>query len=387
MTYKYGDIPDTIRTKKFYPVGRHMWRLYTNLGWEYLESMIEPVINEVSYPLAKLRLDEAIYTAKGIMEGRIKNPEKVMADTLFPPGGFIRSDLQQGSMKLYYGESVDCTYVVCRDDTEEVIFMINGHLEDGIPVDWWMVGPDDELLERRHLKMGIKLKQIPKRTKNFPEAGSRFLDVLRDVRNERTPQWSSSMYQVGIAWGTSADNLIFAISSYEGLAGLFDGISTKTLFNLGDYWFIYVPMPPIINTMIYAGRERFTLMTSNLMSHGNLYFQHIEDEYIAILKEKFAEIYDAGFRMNLEENGVPYPIQTLKCQLPDFRKKKTYENEDFDFKYGPGPWITLDDLQIDLEDAHKGYFFSINHETKPGEFNKEKHLISSGIGRNTEFAK
>ncbi|MHA1298768.1 MAG: hypothetical protein ACTSO9_04910 [Candidatus Helarchaeota archaeon] len=387
MVYTYGEIPDTIRTKKFYPVGRHMWRLYTHLGWEYLESQIEPVINEVSYPLAKLRLDEAIYTAKGIMEGQIKEPEKVMADTLFPPGGFIRSDLQQGSMKLYYGESVDCTYVVCRDDTEEVIFMINGHLEDGIPVDWWMVGPDDELLERRHLKMGIKLKQIPKRTKNFLDAGNRFLEVLRDVRNERTPQWSTSMYQVGIAWGTSADNLIFAVSSYEGLAGLFDGISTKTLFNLGDYWFIYVPMPPIINTMVYAGRERFTLMTSNLMSHGNLYFQHIEDEYIAIMKEKFSEIYDVGFRMNLEENGVPYPIQTLKCKLPDFRKKKTYENEQFEQKFGPGPWITLDDLQIDLEEAHKGYFFSINHETQPGEFDREKHMISKGIGRNTEFYK
>ena len=364
-----------------------MWRLYVNLGYEYLESITEPVINEVSYPLAKLRLDEAIYTAKGIIEGKIKEPEKVMADTLFPPGGFIRSDLQQGSMKLYYGESVDCTYIVCRDDTEEAVFMINGHLEDGIPVDWWMVGPDDPLLERRHLKLGVKLKQIPKNTKSFLDAGNKFLEVLRDVRNERTPQWSSSMYQVGIAWGSSADNLVFCLSSYEGLAGLFDGISTKTLFNLGDYWFIYVPMPPIINTMIYAGRERFTLMSSNLMSHGKLYFQHMEDEYTAILKEKFPEVYDAGFKMNLENNGVPYPIQTLKCKLPDFRKKKTYEKEEFDYKFGDGPWITLEELQIDLEDMHKGYFFEIDHETKPGEFDKEKHLISSGIGRNTEFYK
>ncbi|MFX1450331.1 MAG: hypothetical protein ACFFCM_05790 [Promethearchaeota archaeon] len=387
MPYTFGDIPDDVRTKNFYPVGRHMWRLYTNLGYEYLESQIEPVINEISYPLAKLRLDEAIYTAKGIMEGNIKEPEKVMADTLFPPGGFIRSDLQQGSMKLYYGESVDCTYIVCRDDTEEVIFMINGHLEDGIPVDWWMVGPDDELLNRRHLKLGVKLKQIPKRTKSLTDAGSKFLDLLRDVRNERTPQWSTSMYQVGIAWGSSADNLIFSISSYEGLAGLFDGISTKTLFNLPDYWFIYVPMPPIINTMVYAGRERFTLMTSNLMSHGNLYFQHIEDEYIAIFKEKFSEIYDVGFAMNLEKNGIPYPIQTLKCKLPDFRKKKTYEEEKFDFQFGDGPWITLSDLKIDFEEIHKGYFFDINHETTSGSFDKEKHLISSGIGRNTEFYK
>lgn len=387
MPYTYADIPDKIRTKQFYPVGRHFWRLYTNLGWEFLESMIEPVIKEVSYPLAKIRLDEAIYTAKGIMEGNLKDPQKVMADTLFPPGGFIRSDLQQGSMKLYYGESVDCTYILCRDDKEEIIFMINGHLEDGIPVDWWMVGPDDELLERRHLKLGAKLKQIPKVTKNFTDTGNRCIEILRDVRNERTPQWSTSMYQVGLAWGTSADNLIFEISSYEGLAGLFDGISTKVLFNLPDYWFIYVPMPPIINTMVYAGRERFTLMTSNLMSHGRLYFQHIEDEYVSILKEKFPEIYNVGFAMYLEKDGIPYPIQTLKCKLPDFRKKKIYEQENFNFEFGPGPWITLEDLQISMDDIHKGYFFEIDHETKPGDFDKEKHLISTGIGRNTEFYK
>ena len=121
------------------------------------------------------------------------------------------------------------------------------------------------------------------------------------------------------------------------------------------------------------------------MSHGKLYFQHIEDEYIAIMKEKFSEIYDAGFKMNLEENGIPYPIQTLKCKLPDLKKKKTYEEEKFDFTYGPGDWISLDDLQLDLEEIHKGYFYEIDHETKPGEFDKDKHLISTGVGRKTQF--
>ena len=130
--------------------------MFQHFGWEHVVRGFEKGSEFLGYEVFKYRLNEAIKTAREVLQGKIENPEKIIAFTLFPPGGFIRADLQQGSMKLLYGESVDVSYVGIRDDTMEASFILNGHLEDGIPVDWWMMGPEDEMLDRRHHKYGIK---------------------------------------------------------------------------------------------------------------------------------------------------------------------------------------------------------------------------------------
>ncbi len=342
-------------------------------------------ISNITYDLIKPRLNEAIMTAKATIEGKIERPDIVIADTLFPPGGSIRADLSQGVMKLYYGTSTDCTYTAIRDDTQEVCFMLNGHLEDGIPVDWWFIGPDDELLERRHIKLGYKLKDIPKKSKNLTEIGLRLIDILKDVRNERTPQWANSAYQTSAVWGTGAWNLAFEFSSYEGIAGLYDGVAAKT-YGFPDYWFSYVPWPPLVQTAIYSGRRKFILFSVGLMSENRLYFQHLEYEWQEQTKRNFPEIWDVGIVQQWQKMGVPFPKQTLECQLPNFRKEKTFKNEDFGFNYPPGEWITLDKLQMELQDVFEGYFFDITHETDPQSVTDLPSLIiSKGIGRHTTF--
>ena len=385
MAHSYNEIPDTIRTKRFFPLGRHLWRIFKDLGWDYLGSNIGEAINLISYDLVKIRLNEAIMTAKSTIEGKIKHPEITIADTLFPPGGSIRADLSQGAMKLYYGESVDCTYAGIRDDNQEICIMLNGHLEDGIPVDWWLVGQDDELLDRRHIKLGYKLRDIPKKTKSLTEMGFRFIDILRDVRNERTPQWSTSAYQSSVAWGTGAWNLSFEFSSFESIAGLYDGIAAKT-YGLPDQWYSYIPWPPIVQTAIYSGRRKFILFSVGLMSESRLYFQHVEPEWIDVTKRNYPEIWDVGIVKQWETMGIPFPIQSIDCQLPNYKKDKIYTDEKFDWNFPPGPWITLDMFHIDFNDLFKGYYFNINHETNPEEVKDIRpFIISTGIGRNTEI--
>lgn len=385
LDYSYNDIPDTVRTKQFFPLGRHLWRIYKRLGWNYLEANMGDAINGITYDLIRPRLNEAILTAKSTIAGKIERPDIVIADTLFPPGGSIRADLSQGVMKLYYGVSTDCTYIAIRDDTQEVCFMLNGHLEDGIPVDWFFIGPDDELLDRRHIKLGYKLREIPKKTKNITEIAFRLIDIMKDVRNERTPQWADSSYQASASWGTGAWNLGFEFSSYEGIAGIYDGIAAK-MYGLKDHWFCYVPWPPLVQTAIYSGREKFILFSVGLMAENRLYFQHIDSDFVDHTTTNFPEIWDEGIVQQWKTMGVPFPMQTLDCQLPNFKKSKTIREELFDFNYPPSEWITLDRLQMNIEDIIKGYFFDIDHETNSEDINDLPSLIiSRGIGRHTEF--
>jgi len=104
-------------------------------------------------------------------------------------------------------------------------------------------------------------------------------------------------------------------------------------------------------------------------------------------KTTFPEVWESGIIHQWLNLGVPFPKQTLECQLPNFKKKSTFKEQQFDFKYPEGPWITLDKLHMDLEDIFKGYFFDITHETDPNIEDLPSHIISTGIGRNTTFLK
>ena len=192
--YHYGDIPDTVRTKPYFPLGQRTWMMFKHMGLSAYEDA-NAKLGDILYPTFKRRLDESIMVAKKTMNGKLKDPEKTFSYMLFPPVGAIRSDLQQGTMKLLYGDSCDTTFVVTDDITSEVKILLNAHLEDGIPIDWWMSGPEDDLMERRHLKLGFKIREAPQKIKSMTKLGMSLIDVLKDIRNERAPQWSLATYQ------------------------------------------------------------------------------------------------------------------------------------------------------------------------------------------------
>ncbi|MHA1264638.1 MAG: hypothetical protein ACTSRS_05305 [Candidatus Helarchaeota archaeon] len=176
-------------------------------GYELLRKMIQASV-DFMYPQIKERLDATISSAKEIIDGKIEDPSKIVTYTLFPPVISIRGDLAQGTNKLLFGESVDTTFVVLNDaDQGKIFFMLNAHCEDGIPVDWWLVKPDDELLDRRHMRLGYKIRDLPSKLKyNLTDCGGKLMEILKDVRNERAPQWSTSTYIIGMVWGGAKVN-------------------------------------------------------------------------------------------------------------------------------------------------------------------------------------
>ncbi|MHA1649493.1 MAG: hypothetical protein ACTSYB_04790 [Candidatus Helarchaeota archaeon] len=79
----------------------------------------------------------------------------------------------------------------------------------------------------------------------------------------------------------------------------------------------------------------------------------------------------------------PYPCDSLALEvLKNFKK-----NIDSDYWIYNKKRIRFSDLKIPQEDALKGYYLDVDHETSLDEKIDETRIISIGMGRNTIFKK
>jgi hypothetical protein len=383
--YHYGDVPDEIVTKPFIPLGYNVYTLFREVGHEYLNNALSALTDSL-YDFAVVRLDEAIFTSRDLIAGKLSQPDKVLLYAFFPPVITLQVDLQQGVTKLLYGDSASTAFCVINDITREIVFILCSHQEDGIPVDWWVAGPDDELLERRHIKLGMKLRDIPKKTKSIYKVGERLTDVLRDIRNERTPQFSLSAFVVCPVYGTAACNFLVENSNWEVLAGLCDGMNSKDTYKLPDYWFCYVPWPPFVRTLAMLGRGNFAKRLTGLSTDFKLFSQPVEEEMRTLLKTQVPEVWEINFVRKWNERGLPTPRMSLECQLPDFGDETTYTEEKFDWKYPEDMRaITLEDLDMTIDEALHGIYLDVTHETEKDMEVDKSLIISTGYGRKTRI--
>ncbi|MDD1776769.1 MAG: hypothetical protein LUQ65_01265, partial [Candidatus Helarchaeota archaeon] len=261
--------------------------------------------------------------------------------------------------------------------------ILNGHSEDGIPVDWWVAGPDDELLQRRHIKLGFKIKEIPIRTTNLTQAGFKLIDILKDVRNERAPQWATSSYLVGMVYGTGMANVLAERSNWEAIANIWDGVRPD-IYGLPDFWFAFIPWPTLLKTLTFMPRRDFTLRMSGLTTGSQFAIQSIEETGETWLKNNFPEIWEVSF-VNQVKEGIPLPRHTIDCKLPDTKKKETYRDNLFEWKYPDRNFLKMEEIGATLEDAVRGVFLNIDHEFQ-GRPNASQ-IISKGTGMKTQIIK
>lgn len=381
--YTYGDVPDDYPSKAFMPLGEHNWSNFKALGWEYfLEKVTDKELgffdNAAEFLNEKFMV--AVQTAKKVSSGEIADPENVLTTWFFPPVLYVRSDLQMGTTKLLYGNSTDITFLVVNDQNYEINLLINGHMEMGVPVDYWYLIGDDEVFERRHLKLGHKLRDLPAKSSNFTEAGFRVLDILQDIRNERSPQWANSAYSMAVVWMSAAVNIFQEPSSYSALADIWDGVNAKRIYGLPDHYFCYVPWPPIMNLLFAMGRPEFTIRLTGLLTNNRLNINGFEPRMIQFYKDIAPEMWNLIVN-NMRNNGVPTPRQSLGCTPPNLKDKKVWKNEAFDFIYPEGIRIKPYEWGLTEEEVFSGMYTDITHETPSEPFYKKEHILSMGIGR------
>ncbi|MHA1784853.1 MAG: hypothetical protein ACTSVY_14485 [Candidatus Helarchaeota archaeon] len=387
MKHSWSEIPKDLPGRYFVPLGSHIWRMYKEMGFEKIKEMTQDVSTDILYDTFKLRLDESIQCSKDVIDGVLKtDSEKTMTYMFFPTITTTRVDLQQGSMKLMYGDSVDAAYVCINDYTQEILYVLNTHSENGFPLDWFLLGPEDEVLERRHRKYGIKIKDLPKKTKNIVECGQRIMDVLKDIRNERAPQWSSSLYLIAMQFGSSTIELVLEQSNYESFGTLWAGLNAKRIFGFPDYWFIYVPMPSFINMFAMLERPDFIQKLVGLTTATKFYVQHLEESARIKGRNEYPELIELGVDKTWNEVGLPLPAATLAVKYPNLKKKETWDQEKFDWNYPEeARFFKPEDVNMTIDEVCEGILFNVNHETPMDKKLSRDDMISTGIGRKTKY--
>ncbi|MHA1129700.1 MAG: hypothetical protein ACTSRC_17100 [Candidatus Helarchaeota archaeon] len=393
--HSFGEISDAIPTKYHLPLGVNIWEMFKEHGWEWLKYFFTK-FGETIYDLGKIRLNESIYTANDIFKGKIseEHAKKTLTYAFFPPVLAIRSDLQQGTMKLLFGETCDTTFLFLHDfDDGECMFALNLHLEDGIPVDWWIIGRDDEFFDRRHLKLGYKLKDLPKKSKNLDQAAERIIATLRDARNERTPQWNNSSYSIVLTWCSAGLNMVLETSSYEVLAFMFNGIASKSAYKLDDYYFNWFPAPPLAGSFGHGGTsfmKKFIEMFSGLFTEHRLYLHPIEREAHPLINRLVPECL-SYINQKWEQKGMLMPYQTYNRVAPNTRDKNVYQVADenpevLDTKFpnDPESRFGLDDIDMTYEEVLEGVYLDLTLESRKDDVSPDK-IISRKYGRHTVF--
>lgn len=397
VQHTFGEIADDLPTKYHLPLGTNIWQMFKDNGWEWLKKFFT-AFGETIYDLSTIRLNESIYTARDVFDGKIteERANKTLTFAFFPVVLAIRSDLQQGTMKLLFGESADTTFLFIHDFEEgECLFALNLHLEDGIPVDWWLINRDDEFFERRHLKLGYKLKDIPKRSKNLDTAAARIIETLRDARNERTPQWNDSTYSIVLTWCSAGLNMVLEASSFEVLGFMFDGLASKTSYKLKDYYFNWWPAPPMVGSFAVGGegsRTKFLDIMGGLFTDQRLFLHPVEEEAHPLINEKAPECF-RFMREKWGTIGMTLPYQTYGRVPPSMRDKKVYQNADkqpelLDTKYPDDPEsrFKLEDLGLTFDEVLEGAYLDLTRDARKEDVTPDA-IISRKHGRRTEFRK
>ena len=378
--YTYGDIPDTFPGKVYLPIGENILYHFLELGYDKINDLVNnPEVaffkNVVEFINEKFKI--AVQSAKKVISGEIKDPKNVITTWFFPPVIYVRSDLQVGSTKLLYGDSTDVTFVCVNDFNFEPELLINGHMEDGIPVDYWAILGDDEVFSRRHLKLGMKMREVPKKTKNFTKSADRLLDILRDVRNERTPQWSESNYIICMFWICGSANIFNEPSSWNGLAACYDGVNAKKLYGRPDSYFLFHPWPPLAQIMFMMDRPDFCARMTGLLTAHKLLILGFEPKMIQFFRENVPEIFEVTIR-KIKELGVVTPRMTMGCQPPT---KKMLKDGEFDWIYPEGARVMPYEWGLTDDEVFGGIYTDIDHETPEESFYGKEHIITMGMGR------
>ncbi|MFX0132828.1 MAG: hypothetical protein ACFFDN_04200 [Candidatus Hodarchaeota archaeon] len=386
ITEAYKSIPDNVYTKKWTPLAPLTLIDLQFHDWNEYRTLVAERFDESEARIFQKRMEDGFDLEKALEEGKIKRKSETMVYWGYPPNLTIRADLHSSSSVMIYGPSHDISFLGVNDVTREIRSGFNIHMEDGYPVDYWFMFPNDEYLDRRHMKLGYKLKEIPKRIDNLSIAASRVRDIMLDLRNERNPQWANSSYQVSLFFLMVGGAKGF--SNYDAIGQTYDGVNAQNKYGLPHSLFLYEPWPPMLNTMFALTRSQWCQSISRMLSMNQLYMQHLDKTLIDYGKKHYPDEYYRSLRnmsYRLKVLGVPLPWQTMECIPPEYDPVRG-EWKTIEWKYPKGPRVFYEDLDLSFDEAISGILFNITHRSKIEKVTRD-HIISLGHGLETRYLK
>ncbi|NHI92168.1 MAG: hypothetical protein EAX96_06660 [Candidatus Lokiarchaeota archaeon] len=242
---------------------------------------------------------------------------------------------------------------------------------------------NDDVFDRRHRKTGVKLRDLYNKTKNVAKTARLILDVMKDIRNERTPQWSNSLYSVVMLHTSGLFNFFVEPSNYEVLGSVWDGYNSKRYHGMKDHWFMFYPDLPLINSMSLSSRSSFMSRLGGLTSGKALCIHTIEEPALRWIKNDIPEAYPAVVQY-CREIGVPVPRMTLECKVGGKDNLLT-SDEQLNRTYLEGTRVTREDINVTEEDFYKGFLTNIQDDAPLDVKVTEKNLLSKNFGKYAIF--
>lgn len=295
------------------------------------------------------RVNQAIKTCDRIVKEPPSREDSYLAKNMcylsHPPAYLCRSEIGKASCQALFGKYATVEYVHVDDFSREVYWIVGYHNEEGLPVHLWTLGVSEDIakyfdaedesvftqsteartgaskaelnerLDRRHLRTGIRVRDIPKKYWDPYDWGMAARDVISDLRVEGFPKWiHATLYLACVSTiaSTIAQN---ALTSSEFFIYVYYGLNTKAL-GLEYNAFGYVPIPPLLNTLLNLPQETFVKRMSELFLGGHDAFHKCackEKKIPHIFKlKKF--IFEHG-HFSPTYKGIP-PPQVLARAIP-----------------------------------------------------------------------
>ena len=392
------EIPDSYYSKEYIPLCDNFFTaLRLSDSWaEYAQGSRDDwmTFDDSFAKSIRTRMRESFEISKQVEEWKISKERQKQTVCFwgYPPLLPVRMDMQALSTKMIYGPSVDISFALLSDEDREVVFIFNLHVEDSIPQSeedgglWFLIPSEEpELFNRRHMKLGIRLADLGKKIKDNIECARRIREILIDIRNERTPQWSNSAYYIAIYFMLGVANTTLEFSSHNSLGVIWDGVNAKERYGRDNCLYTYEPLPPNLNMMFNLERPMWLDRLTNALMGGQLYLNHIEKENLEEFKRREYGVYDIFMRFYSYKlkQGIVLPSQSLQA-IPPVYDPKTEQWTKYGFDYPEGPRIHYEDLGLTFDEVISGGLLDITHKSEPEKVTRD-NVVSIGHGLETKY--
>ena len=210
---------------------------------------------------------------------------------VFPPTPIIPGKMIPSLMSQVYGFSADISWVYMDEFTTENLWVANWHFEGGLQTNnnWWYLDDDwKQMVERRHMRTGEKFRHLCVQ-RPFLEGANMVSDILKDVRNELTPDHADSpLYYHGIVNNTIVDAQYSSRSGFEPVQLMNSYISTKVGFPYQSYT-CYLPMPNMYDLMLQLPPEMVPPKIAGLFINTEVWVSNYTLSHLETSHEVFGE--------------------------------------------------------------------------------------------------
>lgn len=125
------------------------------------------------------------------------------------------------------------------------------------------------MIERRHLRTGIKMRDMPKKCPyDIHEWLRPVRDIVNDLREEMFPKWAHVTLYISMSPGNYGIGSQHTLWTGQFWSLVWMSLNGQRLFGMPILYYTYEPLPPILNTLLALPQEVWNRRLLDLFMSG-----------------------------------------------------------------------------------------------------------------------